>query len=337
MRALDPRNRGGLARAACDRRALAVDRPGRRGPLYEQSGTDSGRATRSRGPGRAGNEASGHLDRPGRDRHGRSPGTLRTAGRDLLRVRPLQRARASAQPRSGRRRRAGRRRPLADVERAEATRGCNGRRRSHRRVGSARRHALRLRGNTHPSSQRCDDCARLRGNTHPTPQRCDDCARLRGNTHPTPQRCDDCAASAATPTSPRSGATTAPASAATPTPPRSGATMRPPPRQHPPPLAAVRRLRPSPRAWRRRPRHPTRPRPLARRRLLTSEQKQRKAELERLIQRDQDTLKTLISDADAADLETSAELREIAQRLPGLQAALRALERGESTPTEPAR
>ena len=53
-----------------------------------------------------------------------------------------------------------------------------------------------------------------------------------------------------------------------------------------------------------------------------------------MIERDQDELKALISDPDATDLEDSPELREIARRLPQLQAELRSLERGETAPRE---
>ncbi len=66
----------------------------------------------------------------------------------------------------------------------------------------------------------------------------------------------------------------------------------------------------------------------------TSDPERRRAELQQMIDRDRDTLKALISNADATDIEDSPELREIARRLPRLQAELRALERDESTPKE---
>lgn len=113
------------------------------------------------------------------------------------------------------------------------------------------------------------------------------------------------------------GAATPAASPATPTPPRGSTTA----------AAIGATAAAAPRAP-----EPPRPPPV-----LSADQKQRKADLEQLIERDQDTLKALISAVDAEDLETSAALREIAQRLPGLQAELRALERGESEPTEPTR
>jgi hypothetical protein len=67
---------------------------------------------------------------------------------------------------------------------------------------------------------------------------------------------------------------------------------------------------------------------------LTAEQRSRRAELEALIAADEEALKVLISRApnEAEDHEKSAELREIARRLPDLQAELRSLERGRSEP-----
>ena len=63
---------------------------------------------------------------------------------------------------------------------------------------------------------------------------------------------------------------------------------------------------------------------------LSVEQRSRRDELEELIARDEETLKRLLSDTalDEAGFEQSPVLREIAQRLPGLQAELRALEEG---------
>ncbi|MEE2679110.1 MAG: DUF4124 domain-containing protein [Myxococcota bacterium] len=68
----------------------------------------------------------------------------------------------------------------------------------------------------------------------------------------------------------------------------------------------------------------------------TPESESRMAELQQQIARDEDALKTLITDPDATDLENSPELHEIARRLPRLQAELRALERGEPVPAEQA-
>jgi hypothetical protein len=63
---------------------------------------------------------------------------------------------------------------------------------------------------------------------------------------------------------------------------------------------------------------------------LTAEQRSRRDELEELIARDEEALKRLLSDAslDETGFEQSPELREIAQRMPALQAELRKLEEG---------
>ena len=61
-----------------------------------------------------------------------------------------------------------------------------------------------------------------------------------------------------------------------------------------------------------------------------SEARARRNELEVQIADDEERLKELISEG-GEGVESSALLREIAQRLPGLQAELRALERAEST------
>jgi hypothetical protein len=67
---------------------------------------------------------------------------------------------------------------------------------------------------------------------------------------------------------------------------------------------------------------------------LTPEQRSRREELESRIAQDEEALKRLLSDTDldAADFEQSPELREIAVRLPALQAELRALEDGRAAP-----
>ena len=63
---------------------------------------------------------------------------------------------------------------------------------------------------------------------------------------------------------------------------------------------------------------------------LTAEQVSRRDELEELIARDEEILKELLSDTslDAAGFEENPELREIALRLPALQAELRTLKEG---------
>ncbi len=65
---------------------------------------------------------------------------------------------------------------------------------------------------------------------------------------------------------------------------------------------------------------------------LTAEQISRRDELEALIDRDEEILKQLLSDPslDASGFEESPELREIALRLPALQAELRALKEGRA-------
>lgn len=68
---------------------------------------------------------------------------------------------------------------------------------------------------------------------------------------------------------------------------------------------------------------------------LTPTQRDRKAELEAQILRDEEALKTLISSAAADAGEPSDELREIARRLPELQAELRALEAAGSDANAP--
>lgn len=61
--------------------------------------------------------------------------------------------------------------------------------------------------------------------------------------------------------------------------------------------------------------------------LSPAEARARRNELEAQISADEERLKELVSTAgDEAGLESSPELREIAQRLPRLQAELRALE-----------
>jgi hypothetical protein len=61
--------------------------------------------------------------------------------------------------------------------------------------------------------------------------------------------------------------------------------------------------------------------------VLTPEQQARREELLALIAKDEEALKALIS-SDDGQLESSVELREIAQRLPALQAELKALDAG---------
>jgi hypothetical protein len=71
---------------------------------------------------------------------------------------------------------------------------------------------------------------------------------------------------------------------------------------------------------------------------LTPEQVSRRDELEELIAEDEAALKRLLSDTelDASGFEQSPELREIAARLPALQAELRALEDGRAPEAEEA-
>lgn len=67
---------------------------------------------------------------------------------------------------------------------------------------------------------------------------------------------------------------------------------------------------------------------------LTPEQRSRRDELEALIAGDEETLKQLLSDAsiEKEGFEKNEELRTIAQRLPQLQAELKALEEGRVPP-----
>jgi hypothetical protein len=67
--------------------------------------------------------------------------------------------------------------------------------------------------------------------------------------------------------------------------------------------------------------------------VLTPEQQARREELLALIAKDEEALKVLIS-GDDSQVESSAELREIAQRLPTLQAELKALEAGQAPAPE---
>ena len=68
---------------------------------------------------------------------------------------------------------------------------------------------------------------------------------------------------------------------------------------------------------------------------LSPQQESRRQEIEEEIARDEEALKTLVSmgsDDDTDPLVDSPELREIARRLPVLQAELRALNEGRAPP-----
>jgi hypothetical protein len=67
-------------------------------------------------------------------------------------------------------------------------------------------------------------------------------------------------------------------------------------------------------------------------RSLAPDRGARRAELAAAIARDEEALKNHVSSADAASIVASPELREIAERLPALQAELRALDAQDAAP-----
>jgi hypothetical protein len=123
-----------------------------------------------------------------------------------------------------------------------------------------------------------------------------------------------------------------------PGPPETAAPPPAPPEAAPPPLAtaappsAPPEPEPTAQATAARPQSPPSVAPPAPEPPLSPDGEARRAELAAAIERDEEALKQHVSSGDAPSIVASPELREIAERLPALQAELRALEAQSAAP-----